>query len=224
MKTFFVAGTDTGVGKTVLAGAMASALRLQGYRVGVMKPVSCGGIEDALFLQRCAGTQEPMEMVNPIALKNPLSPNVAARLEKVKINLKRIDKARLFFAQKKYEVLVIEGCGGLLVPLTDRFWVIDLVRTMKAGVVLVSRSGLGAINHCLLSLEALRSRKIEPLGIIFNRLNGGALSIPEQTNPMVVQKLGRVKSHGLFPYIKPGCHTHCLGKAFLKHIDFKFFL
>ena len=118
----------------------------------------------------------------------------------------------------------MEGCGGLLVPITDRFWVIDLISRMKARTVLVSRSGLGAINHSLLSLEALRARKIEPMGVLFNRLEGGAVSIPEQTNPGVVQKLGHTKALGLFPFMKLDCESGCLAKAFLKHIDFKFFL
>jgi dethiobiotin synthetase len=221
MKTIFVAGTDTGVGKTVVAGALAAALKLKGYRAGVMKPVSCGGIEDVHFLQRCAGTQDPPEIVNPVRLKYPFSPNIAAALEKKKIDLKKIDRALHFFKQKKYEYLVVEGCGGLLVPIAGRFCVVDLIHRMKAATLLVSRSGLGAINHSLLSLEALRRRKIQPLGIIFNRLAGGRLSIPEETNPTVVQKWAHVRSLGVFPYVKLDCRTDCLAKAFLKHIDFK---
>ena len=80
MKTFFIAGTDTGTGKTVVAGALASALRMKGLKVGVMKPVSCGGQEDAFFLMKCADVNDALEIVNPIYLKQPLSPNVAARL------------------------------------------------------------------------------------------------------------------------------------------------
>ncbi len=225
METIFVAGTDTGVGKTVVAGALASALKLKGYRVGVMKPVSCGGQEDALFLIRCAQTADPLEMVNPIALQFPFCPNIAASFEKKKIDLKKIDSSLHFFKQKKYDVLVVEGCGGLLVPITERFWAVDLIRHVGAQkTVLVSRSGLGAINHSLLSLEALRARKIKPLGVVFNRTSGGKLSVPEQTNPGVVEKLGRTKLLGMFPFMKIDCRTDCLAKAFLKHIDFKFFL
>lgn len=224
MKTIFIAGTDTGVGKTIVAGALASALKLKGFRVAVMKPVSCGGLEDIHFLQRCSETRDPMEMANPIALKHPLSPNVAASLEKRKIDLKKIDGAFAYFRQKKYEYLVAEGCGGLLVPITNRFSVVDMIRLMKAKVALVSRSGLGAINHSLLSLEALRHRNIKPNAVIFNRLSGGKLSLPEETNPAVVQKLGRTQSLGMFPHVKLNCQSDCLGKAFLKHIDFKYFL
>ncbi len=221
MITIFVAGTDTGVGKTVIAGALAAALKLDGFNVGVMKPVSCGGQEDALFLMRCAQTDDPMERVNPIAFTLPLSPNVAASIEKKKVDLKRIDAALAYFKKKKYDYLVVEGCGGLLVPLDDQTLVIDLIGRLRAEIVLVSRAGLGAINHSLLSLEALKSRGLTARGVIFNRLSGGPLTIPEQTNPAVVEKMGGTRSLGVFPHMKLDCSAGCLGKALLKHIDFK---
>jgi len=216
-RSIFIAGTDTGVGKTIVAGALASALKLKGFRVGVMKPISCGSREDAKFLMACAGIKEPLDLVNPIFLKHPLSPNVAAKIEKNKIDLKKIIKTLDIF-KKKYDTLVIEGCGGLLVPVTDTFFVIDLIPLMKAKTVLVSRAGLGAINHSLLSLEALRKRRIEPVGVIFNRLNGGDLSIPEKTNPEVISRIGRTQSLGVFPFLK-SCGMNCVGKTVLKHID-----
>ena len=217
MKPLFVAGTDTGVGKTIVAGALASALKLKGFRVGVMKPIACGSRGDAEYLMNCAGIQEPMDWVNPIYLKHPLSPNVAARIEKTKIDLKKVIRTLNQF-KPKYDYLVIEGCGGLLVPITDKFFVVDLIPLMKAKTLLVSRAGLGAINHTLLSLEALTSRKIKAEGIIFNRLSSGALSIPEQTNPGVISRIGKIPSLGVFPYMKT-CEAYCAGKAFLKHID-----
>lgn len=221
MKTIFVSGTDTGCGKTIVAGALAAALRLKGYAVAVMKPISCGGLEDALFLQKCANAREPLEWINPIRLKRPLSPNVAARLEKKNIDLKKIGQAQKLFIKNKYDYLVVEGCGGLLVPVTARIMVIDLIKLLNAQTVLVSRSGLGAINHSLLSLEALQARGIVAKGLIFNRLNAGPLSVSERTNPAVVQRLAGVRSLGVFPYIRAGREVHCLAKVFLKHIDFK---
>ena len=222
MKTFFVAGTDTGVGKTLVAGGLASALRLKGCRVGVMKPVSCGSREDAEFLMACSGVKDDLDLVNPVFFKFPLSPNVAARLEKVKVELEKIKDA-FDTLSKKYDTLVIEGCGGLLVPIQDDFYVVDLIPMFKAKTVLVSRSGLGAINHSLLSLEVLKNRGLKPIGVIFNRLLGGNLTLPEKTNPEVVSKLSGVPSLGLFPYMK-SCGVNCVGKAFLKHIDLENFL
>jgi dethiobiotin synthetase len=222
-KAFFIAGTDTGVGKTIVAGALAAALALKGKRVGVMKPISCGGREDVYFLMRQADVKDPIELVNPSYLKEPLSPNVAARLEKKKIDLRKMDLAFRELS-KRYEVLVVEGCGGLLVPVKPGFLVIDLIKRWKMSAVLVSRSGLGAINHSLLSLEALRKRKIEPLGIIFDRAAGGPLSTAEKTNPGVIAGEGRTRSLGLFPYMKHDCRRDCLAKAFLKNMAMAPFL
>lgn len=223
MKTIFVAGTDTGVGKTFVAGAMASALRMEGYRVGVMKPIACGSFDDSRLLKKFSGSDDPIELITPVYFDRPLSPNVAAALEKKKIDLKEIDRA-FGVLKKKYDVMVVEGCGGLLVPITDRFFVVDLIRRFKAECVLVSRSGLGAINHSLLSLEALKNRNIKPLGIVFNRLTGGPMTEAESTNPDVIEKIGGVPSLGTFPFMKTDCAADCAGKAFLKHIDLPSFV
>ena len=214
----FIAGTDTGVGKTIVSGALAAALRLKGCSVGVMKPVACGSWGDSEYLKKCAGVTDPLSLITPVYLKHSLSPNVAAVIEKKKIDVRAINRA-FNLLKKKYEVVVIEGCGGLLVPIKDDLFVVDLIRKFKSKCILVSRSGLGAINHSLLSVEALRKRGIEPLGIIFNRLSGGVLTEAEKTNPGVISKMTRVRSLGMFPYMKSGCATDCAGKAFLKHID-----
>jgi dethiobiotin synthetase len=219
MKTIFVTGTDTGVGKTTIAGGLAAALRMDGVNVGVMKPVSCGGREDAEFLMKCAEANDSIDLVNPIFLRDPLSPNVAAAREKKRVDIKTITAAHRALS-KQYDVLVVEGCGGLLVPITDRFFVVDLIPLLEARAVLVSRSALGAINHTLLSLEALKTRKIRPSGVIFNRLTGGLFSAPEETNPGVIEKLTGVPSLGTFPYMR-SCAPGCSGKAIRKHIDYK---
>jgi len=218
-RSLFIAGTDTAVGKTLVAGALASALVSRGFRVGVMKPVSCGGRQDCDFLLKCARLEEDPELVNPIALKYPLSPNIAARFEKKKIDLSRILAAHRKL-RAKYDLLVIEGCGGLLVPITSDLFVIDLISLLGAKTILVSRAGLGAINHSLLSLEALKKRGIEPLGVIFNRTKGGRMGRAEATNPGVIEKIGGTPSLGVFPHLATR-QSRTLGEAFLKHIDLK---
>ncbi|MBI4353053.1 MAG: dethiobiotin synthase, partial [Candidatus Omnitrophica bacterium] len=165
MKILFVTGTDTGVGKTVIAGALAAALRIKGLRAGVCKPIACGGLEDVDFLRQASDAWDPMPYANPVYLERPLAPSVASFLEKKKPDLRRIDHALRYF-RKKYDTLVVEGCGGLLVPITKNFFVIDLIARLKCRPLLVSRSGLGTINHSLLSAEALSRRRIRPVGIV----------------------------------------------------------
>ena len=139
MKTLFVAGTDTGVGKTIIAGALAGALRLRGHRVGVMKPVACGSWDDSRYLRRLAGVSDDLHSITPVYFERPLSPNVAARFEKKTVDVKTI--MRLYETlKKKYDILVVEGCGGLLVPIMDRFFVVDLISRMKADCVLDRKS------------------------------------------------------------------------------------
>lgn len=222
MRAFFVAGTDTGIGKTVVACALAAALRLEGRDVGVMKPVSCGGREDAEALLAASGASDDLDLVNPVALREPLSPNVAAGREGRRVSLAAVRRAFRELS-RRHETLVVEGCGGLLVPLGGGKLVIDLARELGLETVLVSRSGLGAINHCLLSLEALRARRARVLGVVFNRTAGGEFSVPERTNPAVVARYGRARSLGVFPYLK-ACAADCAGKAFRKHIELRFFL
>lgn len=217
MKTLFVTGTDTGVGKTYVAAGLAAALRQKGLNVGVMKPIACGSREDAEILCDAAGVADSIELVNPIYLENALSPNVAAKLEHKKIDLGMIDRSYEEL-RRRHDYLVVEGCGGLLVPIQGNFFVVDLIHRLKAEAILVSRAGLGAINHSLLSLEALRVREITPLGVIFNRLKGGTAGAAEKFNPEVIAEYGKTRSLGIFPYIK-SCRSGCLGKAFLKHID-----
>ena len=138
------------------------------------------------------------------------------------VDLKKIREA-FAVLRARYEVLVVEGCGGLLVPIHASLYVIDLIKMFHAEVVLVSRSGLGAINHSLLSLEALRARRAKIKGVIFNRLKPGALQTAEKTNPSVVARFGRVPSLGTFPYLD-SIEPHRAGQIFLKTIDFKKFL
>ncbi|MBI4352660.1 MAG: AAA family ATPase, partial [Candidatus Omnitrophica bacterium] len=102
------------------------------------------------------------------------------------------------------------------------FFVIDLIARLKCRPLLVSRSGLGTINHSLLSAEALSRRRIRPVGIVFNRLKGGAFSLAEKTNPSVVSGLSGIPSLGVFPYVSFGkrkVNFDQLGRLFLKHID-----
>lgn len=222
MKSLFIAGTDTGVGKTVIASALAAALRRKKINVGVMKPISCGAGEDAEFLMRSCGAGDDIGLVNPIRLSAPLAPSVAASLEKKRIDLGRIVRAHRQLAAR-HDVLVVEGCGGLLVPVKGSFFVIDLIKLLNARVVLVSRAGLGAINHTLLSLEALRTRGVRPLGVILNRLQGGKPSKAEVTNPAVIAAAGRARVLGVFPHLGSR-RDDVLAKAFGKHIDLTYFL
>jgi dethiobiotin synthetase/malonyl-CoA O-methyltransferase len=152
---YFVTGTDTGVGKTVV-----SAILCSGMQADYWKPVQTGTNEsrDSEFLNDFSKTIFP----EAYKLREPLSPHAAARLEGVNISLEKIVAAR----PSTTRPLIVEGAGGVLVPLNEHHLMIDLIQKMGLPAIIVSRSTLGTINHTLLTLEALRYRKIPIAGIV----------------------------------------------------------
>lgn len=171
----FIAGTDTGVGKTVITRLLSRYLSQKGYSVATQKWV-------------VTGASKKKESVNlPYSFKFASSPHLAARLEKRKIDIKKIKKS-LETLSKRFDFVVIEGTGGLLVPLNERTLLIDVVKSLKLPVILVSANSLGAINHTLLSVEALEKRKIRLVGIIFNSVSRHTNKLISEDNPKIVKK------------------------------------
>ena len=213
-KGVFVTGTDTGVGKTVVASAIALGLQQKGLKVGIMKPVQTGAVikgnmrssPDVEFILKALGVQDgendspfPFDPHIPYLLKEPLAPYVAAKLEGVNIEPERIVRAGQWL-QKKYSYLVIEGAGGILVPIDQDYLMVDLIRDLGLPVVLVARATLGTINHTLLTLEALRNRNIPIAGVVLNKRSPSLEGICEQTNPEVIEAFGKANILGIFPY------------------------
>lgn len=201
----FITGTDTGVGKTVVAAGLALALRAKGIRVGVMKPVAtgCVGVQhrlvshDAAYLMEAAENEFPA-LTNPVRYRQPLSPNVAASIEKKEVDLDQIRKAYREL-QSYYDFIIVEGVGGLMVPLTRDYYVANLIREFNLPMVVVARSGLGTINHTLLTIDAAIVRGFDVKGIIFNRMPTTNISIAEMTNPKVIHELSGVPVLGCLP-------------------------
>lgn len=171
----FVAGTDTDVGKTMVTAALAAWLRAAGYDVGVMKPVHTGCRHpqspqpppDTAVLMRAARSRDPLELVTPYRLRLPLSPLAAARAEGRTIDVRRLRTAYRALAHR-HEIVLVEGSGGLLVPITATGTMADLIGDWKLPVLLVARAGLGTLNHTLLSIEAAKRRGLTIGGIILN--------------------------------------------------------
>ncbi len=204
----FITGTDTGVGKTVVSAGLALALRQRGLKVGVMKPVAtgCYGIDnrlissDAVFLFESAENEYPA-LTSPSRYRNPLSPNVAAVIEKREVKIDQIIKAYREL-QKHYDFIIVEGIGGLLVPLTKDYFVANLIREFHLPIVVVARPGIGTINHTLLTVDAAIVRGFEVKGIIFNRVPLVNYSIAEITNPKVVHELTGLPILGSLPEVE----------------------
>ena len=198
----FITGTDTGVGKTVVAGMLAAQLRQRGVRVGVMKPIACGGWEDSALLKRCAGVDDRLEEITPVYFKAPLAPWPASRLERRKIDWKKLSTAYTRL-RRKYDFLIVEGVGGLLVPLTATQSVPHLIRRFKLPVVVVARLGLGTLNHTLLTLAEARRQRQKVRGVVLNETTPAkGKKLAEKTNPSLIRELGKVPVLAVVPYIK----------------------
>ncbi len=172
MRGLFVTATDTGVGKTEVACAILRDARRRGVDVVGMKPAQSGAVagepSDAERLRDASDRVEAIEAVCPHSFAAPLAPAVAARLEGKEISLARIvDAARALAA--RHAAVLVEGAGGLLVPLTRRETYADLASALALPVLVVARAGLGTVNHTALTIEALRRRGLAVAGIALNR-------------------------------------------------------
>ena len=195
----FVTGTDTEIGKTAITAGLAAVLKRRGINAGVMKPISAGGRADAKLLRRAARSDQPLDTINPIYLRDPLSPNIAARREE-----KILDLAPVFDAfnhlSKIHDYLLVEGVGGLLVPIADDFLVADLAARLDLPLLIVARAALGTINHTLLTIEAARARGLQINSVIYNTLSAGSSDVSAQMSPEVVTRISGVPSSGTIPY------------------------
>jgi dethiobiotin synthetase len=200
-KIIFITATDTGVGKTVAAYVLAVLLRSQGRRVGVLKPIQCAG-SDAQFLKKALALDDDIRTINPFYAPEPLSPHLAFRRSGIKFD-KRTVKDCLKKLCAAHDVVLVEGAGGLMVPVTDSYNNADLIADLNAEVVVVARLGLGTINHTLLTIEALKRRGIKIRGLIFCERRAAKKGVPESTNPQEIQRLSAVRVLGTIPYLKP---------------------
>lgn len=151
---FFITGTDTGAGKTVLTALLAAFLRGRGVKVAALKPICSGGRADALALHAALGGRLTLDEINPWHFRAPIAPLLAARREKKSVKCAEV-LAHIRSVQKKSTTTLVEGAGGLLSPLGEDFDSRDLISALRATPVIVAQNKLGAVNHLLLTLAAL---------------------------------------------------------------------
>ncbi|MEA2736015.1 MAG: dethiobiotin synthetase, partial [Humisphaera sp.] len=185
-----ITGTDTGIGKTLIAGAIAAYLRKQGVRVGVLKPAASGCVrrreglvsEDAEFLAHCADSPHPLDVVAPQRFAEPLAPAIAAQRLGVTLDWDSIQRSMNMIARDS-DVLIVEGVGGVMVPMDAKHTMLDVAAWLKLPAVVVARPNLGTINHTLLTTGALRGAKVKIAGVVINRYPAELPGVAEETNP-----------------------------------------
>ena len=185
--SIFITGTDTGVGKTLVAGFLARYFTEKGLRTTTQKWVETGREEGA------------ESDLTPYIFKYPSSPHLAARLEERSIDPGVIKEAHLRL-RSEFDLVIVEGTGGFLVPINDEETIGDLVRELLLPVLIVAENRLGAINQTLLTVEALRARRLSAAGIVFNRLSAEGEELILEDNLRIVEKLTGVKILGELPF------------------------
>ncbi|MCC6142065.1 MAG: dethiobiotin synthase [Nitrospira sp.] len=206
----FITGTDTGVGKTVVTAALAQYLTHRGIDVGVMKPVETGvpsptaTASDAVRLKAAAATQDELALIRPYCFRTPVAPLTASRLERTPIRV-----AGILSAYRRirtcHEVMLVEGAGGVHVPLTKSADVLALMQRMKLPVIVVGRVGLGGINHARLTMESLKQRKIPVLALVLNqtvRVSGAIAVQQARSTVALLREFVQVPVIGPLPYAR----------------------
>jgi len=171
MRAIFVTGTDTGVGKTFITGLLADYFIGKGRSAVTQKWIVTGSTDDIRVHSKIMGlaSTENRNLIVPYSFKFAASPHLAANLERKPINEEKIKKAFLELS-RRYDFVIVEGTGGILVPISRKSLLIDIVEALRLPVILVVHNRLGAINHTLLSIEALKKRGIPIIGMVFNNL------------------------------------------------------
>lgn len=204
----FVTATDTGVGKTLVTSALVTCLTRQGIDVGVMKPIETGvsrsarAQSDGARLRSAAGSCDPMAEVSPYVFRLPMAPFSAARAEKTTVQIATIMRAFRALSQK-HALMMVEGVGGVQVPITQSLNVLDLIYQVKLSAIVIGQSGSGGINHALLTLHALRQRKIPIVALVLNQCQPVRTKIAraqEQSTVSLLRMLAGVSVIGPLPY------------------------
>lgn len=206
---YFIVGTDTGVGKSVVTAGLALALKDRGINVGVMKPIETGCPvmdderipQDANFLIKAAGVSDPLDLVCPYRLRQPAAPSIAARLDDTHVDINYIND-QYFQLSLMHEIVLVEGLGGLLVPLNNSELLSDLILQLGLGMIVVARPNLGTINHTLLTINYAKMLGIPVTGLIINGFGKERITLTERTAPDEIQHFSDVELLGILPWLK----------------------
>jgi dethiobiotin synthetase len=225
MHGIFITGTNTGVGKTAIAAALAWTLKKRKIDVGVMKPFATANrvfskkyrSQDTAILAKASGVNDPDCNLNPFFYSIAASPLIASDLKHGSpVNIKRAVQ-ELKRLGRKHDFLIAEGIGGIMVPLTENECIADFVKQVDLPVVIVSTAKLGTLNHTLLTVMACKKFELKITGIVLNKTSKKP-NIVEQKTAEVIERLTRIKVLAVIPFSK-GANYTAIGKALEYDLD-----
>ena len=229
MKSYFITGTDTGVGKTTVTAALASCIKKLGIDVGVMKPVATGmpqksGLKssDTSILCQACGVKDAEDIVNPVFLPLPASPYDVSKILDLKFD-KEIIFEKFDKLKNKHDMLLVEGIGGILTPLTRDYFVADMVKRMNLDTIIVTRSTLGTLNHTMMTVKTCHDYEIPIKGIIVNNYDekGGPA---ERNSPSTLHEITNIPILGILPFVKDYQNLEMMISHVEKNIDLKYLI
>lgn len=217
--SFFVTGTDTGIGKTAVAAGLARAIRDTGVDVGVMKPFASGdadggdaGPTDARILVEAARVRDPAELVNPQFFSVPASPYTASRMLKATPDIRLVMNS-FKDLQRLHDIVIVEGIGGAATPILYKYTVMDLILEMEIPALIISSNRIGTVNHTMLTVEACKGRRIDVAGIIINCMDADGYAPDELRRDL--EDLTGVRVIAMLPRIVPP-DASSIAKAVMK--------
>ena len=226
VKAYFITGTDTGVGKTSITAGLAGSMRKIGIDVGVMKPISTGYPQKSGFksydvakLVEAISIKDPEDLINPVFLALPTSPYDATKLLELSVDMP------LIFEQFKkllsmHEILLVEGIGGIMTPITKNFFVADLIKGMNIEIIIVTRATIGTLNHTIMTCKMCKDYGIKIRGLIIN--NFDEKGTPSEKNaPKTLYELTNVPILGMISFIKDLNKIEKMVEHVSKNVDVK---
>ena len=229
MKSYFVTGTDTGVGKTTITASLAASLRKHGIDVGVMKPIASGipqrtGFKssDVALLCEAAKVNDTEEMINPVFLPVSTSPYDAAKILNLEIDM-RIIFEKFQHLLKAHQMLFVEGIGGIMTPITKNFFVADLIKKMGLETIIVTRSTLGTLNHTMMTLRMCKEYGIAIKGMIINYFDEKG-SLAERNAPSTLHEITELPILGIIPFVKDYQKLDVMTSIVEKNMDLNLFI
>ena len=226
MKSYFITGTDTGVGKTTITAALAACIKKLGVDVGVMKPVATGiqqksGFKssDVSVLCQACGADDAEDLVNPVFMPLPASPYDVSKILDLKFD-KEIIFEKFERLKNKHKMLLVEGIGGIMTPISRDYFVADMIKAMGLETIIITRSTLGTLNHTMMTVNTCRNYQIPIKGIIINNYDekGGPA---EKNSPSTIHEITNVPILGILPFVRGYQNVEMMIPHIEKNIDLK---
>ncbi|SDY79744.1 dethiobiotin synthase [Thermoactinomyces sp. DSM 45892] len=222
-KGIFITATGTGIGKTVITAGLALALRDYGYDVGILKPVQSGHAldspeSDGMVLKKLAQITAPIEEIVTYSFSEPVAPQLAAEIAAVEIDRMRILQ-HVEERKAKHDVVLVEGAGGLMVPIRHDYSVADLAKEIGWPLLIIANPLLGTVNHTVLTTFVARQMGLHPVGVILNGLRETDQDLSVEHNSRFIEQMAQIPVLGTVPWLEADLSSHMVRQVMRQNVN-----